>query len=105
MSMIGRFMPVLSEYWYSVEEDRSSARYSFKTATYDEHVAAEEAAEDYFNNHDGWEARWPRTFTLYKSEHGEAVARLTVDMETQPSFFVTGGSLMPVDAVDPEATK
>jgi hypothetical protein len=47
---------------------------------------AVDAAEDYYSNHDGWEAKWPLTFTIYESEEGLEVAAFDVEMEAVPQF-------------------
>lgn len=47
--------------------------------------AATEAAEDYHDGHDGWEAKWPRTFVLYR-EDGSEIGRAVVEREAVPSF-------------------
>lgn len=49
---------------------------------------AEECAEDFHSNHDGWEATWPLTLRLYASEDGREVGRFEIDREAQPVFFV-----------------
>jgi hypothetical protein len=45
-----------------------------------------DCAEDYFHQHDGWEASWPRTFLIYATEDGPPVARLHVHCESVPQF-------------------
>jgi hypothetical protein len=52
---------------------------------YHEELAAE-CAKDFHDNCDGFEARWPRVFTLYLSKDGAELARMTVDREYTPSF-------------------
>lgn len=43
-------------------------------------------AEDWHDNHDGWESQWPRVFTLYANKTGPELARQSVDREYTPSF-------------------
>ena len=45
---------------------------------------AEEVAEDYHANHDGWEDDWPVTFTIWKGD--ECLGKWSVDLEAVPSF-------------------
>lgn len=99
MSMIGRY-----RFWYSAAEDKSSHRYALTCITTDLYMRAELAAEDYHANHDGWEARWPRTFVLFDAEDGPEVARFTVEREYDPVFTATELPLA-VDAVDPHVAK
>ncbi len=47
---------------------------------------AEECAQDFHGNHDGWESRWPREFTLYESEDGPALATFQIEREAVPMF-------------------
>lgn len=104
MSMIGRFMPYTYRFWYLAVEDLSDYRYEATCNSADRELQAEIAAEDYHGNHDGWEARWPRTFVLFDSPDGPEVARFTVEREYDPQFYAT--ELPPAaDAVDPHAAK
>lgn len=47
---------------------------------------AEEAAKNYFEEHDGWEASWPLTISLHIEEGGPEVARFVVELEAEPVF-------------------
>ncbi|WP_419342750.1 hypothetical protein ACM1PE_06760 [Achromobacter sp. PD1] len=47
---------------------------------------AEACAEDYFHNHDGFEANWPLTFALFDGMTGPEIGRWEVDLEFEPSF-------------------
>lgn len=47
---------------------------------------ATEAAQDYFDNHDGWEAHWPVTIGLYRTTYTERVATFTTHMNMTPVF-------------------
>lgn len=49
-------------------------------------MEARECAQDYWDNHDGWEASWPLTFVLHDGEGGPELGRFFVDMEARPSF-------------------
>lgn len=46
---------------------------------------AEDAAEDYHSNHDGWEYKWPLTFRI-RDENGRDLGEWEVSMEMVPSF-------------------
>jgi hypothetical protein len=87
---IASHMPRHREFWYSVIEDGTdeypAPRYSAKSVFYDAGDRSTDAVEDYYNNHDGWEARWPKTFAIYETEDGPEVGRFTVSMEAVPQF-------------------
>lgn len=46
---------------------------------------AEECAEDYHGNHDGWEAGWPLDFFIF-DEEGKLLGKFEVNREAQPVF-------------------
>lgn len=46
---------------------------------------AEEAAEDYFHEHDGWECNWPLEFLILDIT-GKELGLFEVDMEAKPDF-------------------
>jgi hypothetical protein len=48
--------------------------------------AAEEAADYFFCEHDGWDSTWPLTFVLL-DDSGVEVGRFMVEMEARPSFY------------------
>ncbi len=62
-------------------EERNAARYHS--------YIAQDCAEDYHGNHDGWESSWPLTFILYASEEGPEIARFEVERESEPVFYAT----------------
>ncbi|AZY52204.1 hypothetical protein [Bordetella avium] len=49
-------------------------------------VEAEACAEDYFRNHDGFEANWPLTFAIFDGFNGPEIGRWEVELEYEPSF-------------------
>lgn len=53
---------------------------------------AEEAAEDFYNEHDGWEWSWPATVTVFSGN--DTLGRFIVHMEMKPSF----SAFLPADA-------
>lgn len=86
-----------SDVWYAAEPDGDSwpSRYPVpgRVRQYLCRLAisgdfwAEEAAEDYFHQHDGWEAHWPLVIALYDGPDGPELARYTVDREYCPEFY------------------
>lgn len=83
-----------TEVFYAVDGDDDD-RISFVTelavdfgSELDQEHLAHDAAGDYWNNHDGWEAHWPVTIALYGDEDGGAIASFCVDMELTPEFIV-----------------
>lgn len=57
--------------WYAVGDDWES-RYRLKwvygfSVHGELEIAAEDAADDYHNRHDGWEATWPLTFAIFQT--------------------------------------
>lgn len=78
--------------YYSVPEHDAETRHRISETTWnfdDPDCLAEECAEDYHHEHDGWEATWPLTFILYETKDGPERARMSVDCETVPSFTAT----------------
>lgn len=79
--------------WYCVPESCTESRYKFSLksgfplAMHDLWVICDECAEDYWSNHDGWEARWPLEFQIFETEESEnPIATFEVDMEAIPTF-------------------
>jgi len=54
-----------------------------------EHPAdlAEEAAAEYHNRRDGWEASWPVTFEIFRD--GKSLGTFEVEREQVPQFHAT----------------
>jgi hypothetical protein len=81
-------------FWYGrVDPGYGRYRYEVKQPSRidlsDEHDLqdlAELAADDYHNNHDGWEASWPILFAIAATEDGPELARFSVEVESQPVF-------------------
>ena len=48
---------------------------------------AQDAARDYHNAHDGWEASWPLEFSLHEREGGPEITRFEVQREAEPVFY------------------
>lgn len=49
---------------------------------------AEDAAVDWFNNHDGYESSWPLEFQILRMD-GTEIGRFIVDMQPVPAFSAT----------------
>ncbi|WP_033470986.1 hypothetical protein [Bordetella bronchiseptica] len=47
---------------------------------------AEACAEDFFHNHDGFEANWPLTLAILDGFTGPEIGRWEVHLEYEPSF-------------------
>ena len=47
---------------------------------------AEQCADDWHTNNDGFERAWPRVFSLYVDKSGPAIARFEIDREYEPTF-------------------
>lgn len=48
----------------------------------------EQAADNYFSDHDGWDCRWPLTFELLDDDQ-QVIYRAEVQLESQPLFIVS----------------
>ena len=68
------------------EVDNGGHKFEFNTTwivQYDCYII-EEAAEDYFNNHDGWENNWPIRIELFIES--ESIGIYSVELESTPIF-------------------
>lgn len=78
------------KYYYSVYEKGSEAEYRFEyNSIWSKDrldFIAEEIADDYFSNHDGWEASWPLNIYIWDDKH-EYIGACSVEMEAQPAFY------------------
>ena len=75
--------------WYCVDDSDPCNGHTLKTLDrppYYWDVIANECADDYHNNHDGWESTWPLRFFLRETEDGPIVAVFDVDREVVPQF-------------------
>ena len=70
--------------YYAPEHETTEDAREFKSAEY-EHCStvAEDAAEDFFYRHSGWESSWPLTIALV-DEDGES--RWEVERHMRPEF-------------------
>lgn len=75
----------MNTYFYTVDD--MYGPYEFKSVW--DHISnpewlAEDAAEDFFHGHDGWEHKWPLKFTIQNGYIKPIV--FEIDMEPVPSF-------------------
>lgn len=77
--------------WYSMGDDEQRFECDVSHLSInrklDMEMMANQCAEDYFHNHDGWESPWPRDLFLYETEYGPSIAKLFVEMEAEPVFY------------------
>ena len=45
---------------------------------------AEDAAKDYYDNHDGWESSWPINIEVYDGD--KSIGLCSVELEHDPTF-------------------
>jgi hypothetical protein len=86
-----RVSDVVTTVWYSSEGE---SRYDLVldgpfnvTRPIEAIDIARYAAHDFHTCHDGWEARWPREFTLYETEDGPPIETFEVEREAEPVFY------------------
>ena len=76
--------------WYTVPDHDEVSRYSCEVSTSttfdDLDYQAEICAENYNDEHDGWESTWPLTIALFASEDGPEIARFKVEQEFSPVY-------------------
>jgi hypothetical protein len=53
---------------------------------------AEECADDYHGNHDGWESSWPVTFMMW-DDQGQELGSCEVERDVEPVFRAAWRSL------------
>jgi hypothetical protein len=76
----------LGEFWYSIDDDSERFSAERPSPTDELEWLAEIAAEDYFHNHDGWDASWPTNIAIYEDAEGPRLATFFVEMESRPDF-------------------
>lgn len=79
-------------YEYTVDErgmsfPEDTFKFSSRFDPDDPEWLAEDAAEHFHRNHDGWEASWPVTIEVFHD--GLFLGRFEVDREAVPSFNAT----------------
>lgn len=75
----------MSFYTYEIHGNK----YEFESKYYEREDVAEDCAEDYFDNHDGWEAIWPLEITLYNLDETRIIGKFRVELEQRPHFSAT----------------
>lgn len=76
--------------WYCVGDDDPLNGFEFVTFDKPPHdwgCIAQECAEEYYHDHDGWESSWPQDVFLRETEDGPIVASFSVHMEAEPQFY------------------
>ena len=76
-------------WFYSVPETSGDLRHRYESSHRDRGFVAEECADQYFAECDGWDDTWPLVFVLFETEEGPEVARFTVEREDVPTFNAT----------------
>ena len=51
------------------------------------HRVAEDCADDYHSNHDGWECSWPIELVVLSQFANEPLGTFEIDRETTPVFY------------------
>lgn len=74
--------PAKNHFTYEVDGQRYDLFSVFASSA--PHWIAEEAGEDFYSNHDGWECSWPMEFTIF--EHDVSIGRFNVSVEFEPRF-------------------
>ena len=78
--------------YYSTDGSRRREIDAFDFDTSDEDdmlELCEQAAEDHYKNHDGWEGKWPITIRLYLDKTGGEVFSADVELDCEPVFAAT----------------
>ncbi len=76
--------------WYCVDDSEPGNGFELAVNDRPPHdwgYIAQECAEDYYHNHDGWESSWPQDVFLRETEYGPIVASFSVHMEAEPQFY------------------
>lgn len=79
--------PTKRVYEYAVHPHDERYEFSSVFTTDAVYWLAEDAAEDFFNEHDGWDSSWPLTFRIFSD--GFDLGFWSVDVERVPQFSAT----------------
>ena len=71
---------IIDEYGHKYPDDAMTMQ-----SNIGDNFIASVIAEDYWDNHDGWEDSWPVTFDIYDDEH--YLGKYEVEMESEPVFY------------------
>lgn len=76
-----------TKYKYSIDEDDF---YEIESTWTEENLEylAEDCAEDYHSNHDGWESHWPLRITIARLDE-TILGKFEVELYHQPEFQAT----------------
>lgn len=50
-------------------------------------MMAKQCAQDFFDEHDGWECKWPIKIYLHETEDGPEIAKVFVELQAEPVFY------------------
>ena len=75
------------KYWIPGKFIPRNSAIEFESRETDPQALAEEVAEDYCYNHDGWESRWPLDITLELADG--TVKTFSIEQEMVPHFEAT----------------
>lgn len=69
--------------------DNGDDKYELETSWNENHIdyMADEAAEDFHSNHDGWESFWPLNFEIFIEDVSQGIYK--VERENSPTFSST----------------
>ena len=73
------------KYKYQVDRDSLQFAFDIESSNDDVEEIAQEAADDFFSDHDGWENKWPCDFYIYSAD-GLLLGACKVEMEMTPYF-------------------
>jgi len=76
------------EYWEVEDEYEQVSDWEMTDRNCAYHLA-NEAAEHYHSNCDGWESDWPLTFHIYSVEEKKHIGSFHIEREAEPSFYAT----------------
>ena len=62
--------------------------YDISDETWHEMIA-EKCADDWHDNHDGWESGWPRVFAIFADKTSPAIAKFNIEREYEVTFSAT----------------
>jgi hypothetical protein len=76
---------------YSVEDDETIYEYDVDNpyddfCQYAVDYILEEVAQDYYNDHDGYEDKWPLTFKLFDKDN-KLLGTAKINVEYEPTFY------------------
>lgn len=75
----------MTKHAYEYTVDKDDYRYEFDSRfTPQSYWVFEDAGEDFYNNHDGWECKWPMRFDVYHNDKWLGAKEVHIDMV--PSF-------------------